>query len=249
MAAVTLATLRARVAARADVTIDAAARVTPTIVNQYINEAIEGYQLVLTDAGHPQREKRDQLSTTATRTVTNGWPANEFVELPADFLQLREVSIDDGAGYRSPLRPFTGTEIGALSADYPFTLDQVVDIPQAYRVSEGDDGAKILRLLPGADAVYTVTVVYAPTVTQLSGDSDSFDFFPGTVEYVVCEAALKVMADTGIPDQGSAQLIAQTSRAAEERLMRFAHKLNRAGPQKMVDTRRLRKVGRWLRWP
>lgn len=233
MAAIALSSLRSRVAARAAVVIGAGLRHEPSTVNGYINEALEEYHLVLTDAGHPQRETRTTLTTTTGTTLVDGWPANQFVELPADFLQLRGVSIDTGST-QIPLRPFTEREV---SVDVGWTLAPAGQ-PERFRVSRNDDGEYILRLLPPSNSAYTLVVVYTPTITQLSADGDTFNFFPGTAEFVVCDAALKVLEDDGVQEGNQYQAIMARRERAASRLALFARKSNRAGPSGMIDVRR-----------
>ena len=239
MTELSLSTMRAAIAERVQVTIAPNERFTPTIVNAAINEAIEAYHLCLVDAGAPQRERRTTLTTTSSDTASNGWPGNQFVALPTDFLQLRYAAVlIDAREYG--LTPYVESQ----AEDMGTWFSQSTGMPTQYRISEGTDGAKILRLLPAADDAYTIVVVYTPLIAQLDSDNDTFDFFPGTQDYVICDVAMKLLEGDDLMGQQYSAL-SQRKAEAYDRLKRHAAKQDRAGVKSMVDTRRrLRRRGR-----
>jgi len=234
MATTTLEELRDMVANRASVVVNESSRHTISAVDRYINDSLEEYHTLLTDAGMPQRATRTTLTTSSSETVANGYPTNERVVLPTDFGQLLEVFVTYN-GVRMPLRPFDGVEVSLDSG----WIDQPTGIPERYSLArEAAAGETVLRLLPPADATYTITVVYIPTFSPLTDDTSEFAFIDGTSEFVVCDAALKILERDGVQESLQFQSLAQRRDRTAERLRRHAQRMNRAGSQGMVDVRK-----------
>ena len=183
-----------------------AKRHKPDVLDGWINEALQQYELLLTEHGHPQRISRATVSTSGSTTENaNGWPANEFVELPADFFELHRLSIVDGTT-RVNLDQYAESETEDLFGLEWWATDGSLQTgrPLKYRLGRyrDDDGVThaIARLLPACDAVYTIEVIYQPVPPELAADDDAYDFFPGTSDYVVCSACLSVMEFDGIQE-------------------------------------------------
>lgn len=221
MATRTLEELRERALIRADVVASAAGKHDPDVVDQYVNEALEEYHLELTECGHPQKFRRTTLSTTASSAVTNGIPAHGYVTLPSDFMQLLGIWIVEDDGSHTPLDAFT-------EHDYMNAGD--TGKPLRFRLAEDDDGLKVVRILPNADAVYTIAVTYVPNPEQLEHDSASFTFFPGTAELVICDAALRLLEDDGVQEGSHYQAVQARREQARQRLYKHAMRQNRAAP-------------------
>lgn len=221
MATLTLAELRTRVAARAAVVVATDARHTPTVANQYINESLEEYYLELTKCGHPQRVTRGTATTSGGTALSNGWPTNHYVALPADFFALLGAWRVESDESLCALTPFAEREFqDAPPNGRPFK----------FRIGENTAGTRILRLLPSADAAYTIVFTYIPLPTALAADGNSQNFFPGAAEFVVCDAALKILDDDGAQEGAQYQAVLARRERAREKLYQFASRQNRAGP-------------------
>lgn len=221
MTTLTRTEIRTRVAARAAVTIGSSARHTETVVNQYINEALEEYHLALTECGHPQEVTRATATTSGSTALSNGWPTNSFVALPADFMTLLGAFRVEDDESTCTLVPFAEREAEDVASS---------GRPYKFRVAKNTAGTKILRLLPAADAAYTIIVTYNPTPTSLGSDGSSIAFFPGTAEFVVSDAALRILEDDGVQEGSQYQAVMARREQARERLYKFASRQNRAGP-------------------
>lgn len=207
MASLKLSELRERVTNRvAMISFGPAKRHKPEVLDAWINEALQQYELLLTESGHPQRIARTTLTTSAITTQdANGWPANEFVELPDDFFELHRLSFVDGDTRRT-LDQYAETETQDLfGADWWQSDGQLITgQPLKYRLGRyrDEDGVThaIARLLPATNAAYTLELVYQPVPPELAADDDAYDFFPGTSDFVVCAAAMSVHEYDGIQE-------------------------------------------------
>lgn len=233
MTAVALSAIRSRAALRANETVGTSTRNTTSAVNDMINESLQAYYLMLTDAGHPQRVTRTTATTSASTALSNGWPANEYVALPSDFLALLSIATVLDSGEELPMEPFSESEYSEFIGSIQTT--GYTGPPIKYRIAENTNGLKIARLWPRADAVYTIKIVYIPTPAALSADGDTFNFFMGGAEWVVCDVALKILANNNLPEQMPA--IERLQAKAQDTLLRHARRQNRAGTLTMRDTR------------
>jgi hypothetical protein len=220
MATRTLAQLRSRVAKRAAVTVATGARHTATDVDAYINDSIESYHLALTECGHPQRVKRATASTSASSADSNGFPAYSYVALPSDFLALLGVWRMNDDARACPLDAFAESDYGLVGE---------TGEPKRFRLAENSAGLKILRLLPNADAVYTIAFVYLPAPSVLAVDGDTIAVYPGGTEFIVCDSALKLLEDDGVQESAAFQAITARREAARQELYTFAKRQNQAG--------------------
>jgi hypothetical protein len=237
MPSLSLADIRLLAAKAADVVVADGTRHTPAIVNAWVNTALGTYHAVLTDAGgEPQRATRTTLTTSASETVANGYPTNERVVLPADFDELREVSVVFGTA-RRPIRPFGGIDSSLGSEEYWSTESLQPGLPERYAIARNAEGETVLRLLPPCDAVYTIEIHYIPTFTDLDDDADTFPFLDGTSDMVTCDVALRLLEADGVQEGGQYQAITRRRDMAEQRLRLKARRMNRAGPRAMIDVR------------
>lgn len=240
MATLTLQDIRALAAhAAGGLVISDGKRHTPTVVNALINAELEKYHLALTDRGHPQRITRTTVTTSATTTVTLGWPLNEYVTLPADFLALRSMHLIEGEE-RMLMSPFTEPDRDTWEGPSPAR-------PELFQLAETTTGTKIARIWPAADAAYTLEVTYIPTATTLDEDGDEFTFFPGTQDLVVCSVAMQMLEADGVQEQAQYQALAGRAARAGQILTEFAPRQNRAGPRVMKDVGSLRTRNRLMR--
>jgi hypothetical protein len=241
MAGVTLSDLRARVAQRAALVVSPNSRHTPTSVDREINESLERYYQILTDSGHPERTTRTTLTTSASETVTLGWPANEYVQLPADFKHLLSAHIR----YNDQLFPMR--EFAEVEREQDGYWIAEPNVPRQFRIANATSGRKILRLVPAAVGVYTIEVVYAAVPTALSSDSDTFDFLTGTADWVVCDVALTLLESEDETSSGTYDRIARRRNEVRGTLERQAGRSNRSGPKRMLATDRIHSNAGWWR--
>lgn len=230
MQTITLANLRAQIAERADVEIVASGRHTTAQALLLINESIRRYWLRMTDAGQVALKTTDVTTATGT-SQTNGWDANQRISLPTDVLSVRGMSILDNGAWR-PMLAFQELErdMYELSSDAP-------GLPTAFRLTLDNSGLQIARLLPRADAVYTIRVLYTPGPTALSGESDTFSFFDGTSDFVVADVAMRILTRDGAPEPNQMQALAAQRAEADAVLREFTRKMNRVSPERKVDVR------------
>lgn len=206
MTLLNLASLRERVYNRVGLIVGPGRRHQQDVLNDWINDALEQLDLLLTEAGHPQRLARAVVPTVGVSTpLVYGWPANNFIPLPADFLELRRASVVE-ATRTYALEPYVEMDTddyqGDLWALYALEVWQMPGRPRKYRVARITDPEgtvrPILQLLPKTDGVYQIELIYTPTPKRLLADEDTYDFFPGSVDYVVCQAAMSLSEFDGV---------------------------------------------------
>lgn len=231
----TLAQLRTKVARKADVELETNGRHDPEDVDGYINEALGRYFQLLTNPDPGQRIKRTVLTTTGNPADSNGWPGNEVVELPEDFDSLVKVSLLEGKERRIL------SEFSEWDQDWYSRPDGE---PEAFKLGYNSNSRSILRLHPQSDATYSLEVLYVFRPVALVEDSDSFEFLPGTEDYVVCDVALQILENDGVPEGSQFNALASRKAQAEHVLRRAAADRNRAGGTQMKDTWSRRRRGR-----
>lgn len=225
---ITLANMRTLVASLSGITIGSEERFTASIVNTMIRESFAQYWLALAEFGHPQRITRTTLTTSSVTTASNGWPTNQRVALPSDFLSLLSAQIEDTSGAHIRLTQFSGIDVS--NNEFPFDA-VAAGTPRQVRVAEGTDGAKVLRLKPPADGTYTITITYVQSPPAL-GDADDaveMDFFPGTMDMVSMDVCLKMHEMDAEFGQQSQAWTARRDRA-EAVLRRYAATQFKGGP-------------------
>lgn len=172
MATVTLATLRSTVQQRGS--YENTITFTPAYLNGEINAALaELYELVA-DSNEGYYDSEASAVTVANQ---------RHVDLPADFWRLRAVDrLESGTDEYVELR-----QVG-IGERNSFVVSGT---PVAYRVTTGGARGRI-QLYPKPDIVYSLRLVYTPTLTALASDGATFEFFNGWEEYVICSALLRI---------------------------------------------------------
>lgn len=144
--------------------------VTPTLLTEWINRALEDYHQIVVDAYEGHYDKIDESLVTVAGTQT--------VNLPSDFLRLRLLERKIGTDEYVELRRINLTE----SRRY-----QGRATPIGYSLFGGAIPGT-LRMWPVPDGVYTIRATYIPKASQLAADGDSFVFLPGGDTFVIYQA-------------------------------------------------------------
>ncbi len=204
---VSLSTLRTKVRKRADVEGETV-RHTNAEINGYINEAWN--ELYEELAG----TNEEYFSTTYSFTTT---PGTALYTLPAAFFYLRTASVNQN-GWRYEI---TRLDLNELDEQENFGVSYTGS-PIGYTIL-GDN----LELVPTPTAAFTVTIRYVPLPTDFSADGDTQNFRAGWEEFVIWEAAAKVIAVDG-RDHTVARTEADRQRA---RIIASAQKRNLHQPK------------------
>lgn len=207
----TLLQLRTRARQRADMELGPSQTgvddhfITNTELNAYINASIaELYDLILKADG-------DYYLTSTTFTTT----ATQEYDLPADFYKLKGVEQQESSDRYRLIRKFNFNERnrGGL----------------AYRIR----GSK-LRFNRVPDVGVTMRIWYAPKATELSADVDTFDGINQFDEYVVVDAAIKMLTKE---ESDTSMLYAQKN-ALMQRINEMADDRDSGEPDSISDYRR-----------
>jgi hypothetical protein len=208
-------------------------RHTPSLLVTVINDSLERYHALKNETGHPHNIARVVLSTTGSAVETLGWPLNSYVTLPADFFQLVGASIELTGGFTSrALNPFSEGMSELQWSAWPPTVGS----PEFYRIGRDTSGNAIMRLLPAADSVYSLTAIYIPGFTAL-GENDSYTFVHGTELAVVADVAMTMLESDGIQESTQYQAIQQRRDEARATLRRIAPTQGRAGVATPINDR------------
>lgn len=253
MATLTLEELRNRVNNRVStLAYGPAKRHKPSALDAWINDGIEQYEMLLTDYCNTDRLARTTLTTSTSSTESNGFPQNEFVTLPTDYLELHRISIVDGVD-RIPLDPYVEMEtdeiVGTNIWD-PYYPEGSPGRPRRYRLAKYRDSSgnyiSIVRLLPAADNTYTLEVIYQPKPPTLTDGSDRYETFPGTTDYIVCSAAMSVAEFEGVYEGKAYQALQARRDECAQILRSRAGKQDRGGVLAM-ESPRGRRRNMWRR--
>lgn len=235
----TLAALRAQVGFACDVTIGDA-RYTTAMVNTWVNTAVQNYQNLRSSYAGSD-DSRVTIVGSSSVALSNGFPTNELVPLPSNFLKLRAVWVISPTGRR---------ELEHLSESDRFDIAlQTVGEPWAYRVTTLDDSTQALRVWPAMSSAYTFEVVYTRVPTTLSADGDLWTYEAGCEDLVICEVATKLLERDGVPEPATYQALQQRRVVAAEQLKSILCGQD-PGVRTMRDTRGLSRAQArkdWLR--
>lgn len=237
----TLAQLRTNVGQRADVTISASGRHSQSVANWAINQAIRKLHQIQAESGVVGVQRDSSLVTTATTTESNGWPQNQVVTLPSDFLTPVGFSVNLGSDQWVEMLPFDELERETYREH---TYFEETGAPVFYRIVTGNDGTPLLRVLPAADGVYSIAAIYIGEPTELSADGDTYQFFDGGEEWVECDAAMAMLERDGVREPRQFQALQQRKAEAEARLR--AHQARLSGGMRRQDVCGMRSRNRFL---
>lgn len=125
----------------------------------------EFYQLVA-DVNEGYWDTKSNISTVAQQ---------DYVALPASTWRVRGIDFLDGSEFR---------ELSQIGFNERNRYSSTSDEPRAYRLT-----ARGADLFPTPNAVYTLRVIYTPSVPVLG---DARDFYNGWEEYVIFGALVRL---------------------------------------------------------
>ena len=170
---ITLSELRSQARDRAD--MQNSNFVSDSELTNFINSSIAELYDLLIAGGESDYYLLSSTFSTATGT--------ENYALPADFYKLRGVDAQDGTDWIS-VRPFNFNERNSKEA-FGYSLS---GIDFRYRLA----GSNIM-LTPAPSGSRTVRLWYTPTATKLVADNDSLNDLNQFSEYVIVDAAIKML--------------------------------------------------------
>lgn len=176
---VTLSTLRTRAKQRAD--MENSSFVSDTEWLSYINDAYGRLYDLLVKAYDEDyyMSSTDFTTTTASNYTFSGMSLT-------DFYKLRGVSLIPSAGEEIPLKRYTFSDRGRTNNNY--SSNRLGRTALRYRL-RGDS----IDLKPDPESGQTVRLWYIPSITLLSGDSDTVDGVNGWEEFIVISAAIDAL--------------------------------------------------------
>lgn len=174
--AITLAELRAQSRQRAD--MENSNFVKDSELNSYINNSIAELHDILSEAyGSEYFVKSTDLNIVANQAD---------IALPADFYELKGVDIKIDSDEFITVRPFNFNERNNFTNFGTWSFYKNSNV--RYRLVGNN-----LKLTPTPDATGIIRLWYVPVATKLVLDSDSLNDFNAYSEYVIVDAAIKMM--------------------------------------------------------
>lgn len=175
----TLAQLRAAVQRRGS--YENSADITPTLLNDFINEAVaECYDLLV--------EKWADYYTVSTTLATV--IGVEAISLPADFYKLRKLEVL----YNAASSPQQWCRLWPHELEVSHEYLTLYGKAYRYRLQAGN-----IILVPLPVAVESLRMYYIPAVALLAADGDTFDGINGYEELVVQLALLRCKRREELP--------------------------------------------------
>lgn len=173
---ITLAELRLQARQRAD--MEASQFVADSELTSYINNSIAELHDILAEA---YGSEYFVISTTGTTVADQA-----AYDLPADFYELKGVDLRVGTQDWSNVRPFNFNERNRFADFNVWDFSGITNV--RYRLL----GNQIMFTpLPDRDVEYQLW--YVPVATKLVADDDTLDDFNAYSEYVIVDAAIKMM--------------------------------------------------------
>lgn len=201
---VTLAELKERARNRADMTNSNF--ISDEELVYYINSSIaELHDILIQAYGNDYYIETSEFTTVANQ---------DDYDLPADFYKMRGVDAQINGDNFSTLRQFNFNERNRYDA---FGVWDINGIPAIRYRLIGDK----IRFTPQPDKTVNVKLWYIPVATKLVNDTDTLNDINQFAEYVVVDAAIKMMAkeesDVSVLAAQKAGLIKRITEAAENR--------------------------------
>lgn len=172
----TLLQLRTQSRERADMTNSTF--ISDSELNSYINSSIsELHDIMIQSYGS------DYFIDTYEFSTVSG--TAEYA-LPSDFYKLRGVDIKLNGQDWFAIKPFNFNERNRFEGFGAWSLLGIANV--RYRLIGNN-----IRFTPEPTGVVDVKLWYIPLPTELSSDSDTFDQYNGYQEYIIVDAAIKML--------------------------------------------------------
>lgn len=202
--AITLAELRTRARQRAD--MEESEFVSDSELNGYINNSIAELHDILIQAYNTDY----YIESYQFTTINN----QDAYDLPADFYKLRGVDAQLNGNSQYTLKPFNFNERNRFNNFGVWNLLGISNI--RYRLV-GDQ----LKFSPVPDRATQITMWYIPVATELVADTDELQDLNGYHEYVIIDAAIKMLqkeeSDIAVLALQKAAIIERLNSAAQNR--------------------------------
>jgi hypothetical protein len=198
---ITLATLKTRTRQRSD--MENSSFVSDSELVSYINSSYAQLYDILVS------RFEDYYTTSSTSTVASG--ANT-IAVPADFYKLRGLDYELSTDNFTTITKynFQNRNKGRRGGYLTYSDSQ----PRQYRIIGNN-----LEILPKDNAQGTYKLWYVPRLTRLSDDTDTLDAVNGWEEYIVIDAAIKMLAK----EESDISALLIEKRAMEERIEAMAN--------------------------
>lgn len=227
----TLAILREEVGYAADCTVGDA-RYPTTLVDRWINDAIQAYALLKRQLGFDDTKRATLTGSASTSAGPDGFPLNEVVSLPADFGSLLSVFVFDG-GRRWQLTALAEVDRNLVGFGFPNSGP-----PEQYTIVDATPTAAAkLRVWPPSSSVYTYELNYSPEPVLLVNVGDSWEYAPGTQDLVICDVAKKILGRDRTDEPEMLQVVSDRYDRAYQALYLASN--NGRGVRTMRDTQAL----------
>jgi len=216
----TLAQLRTAVRQRADMLYSQF--VTDSELNSYINQsAFELYDILIQKFGDDYYIKQPAYTFQTDGT-------NFLYALPSDFYKLVGVDL---AINQSPASWTTiwNFNFGARNVNPVPNVQGLYGFSNIRVRVSGNN----LWVSPVPSANQTFQIWYAPRMTTLSADSDTFDGISGWTEYIICDAAIKCKDK----QESDTQVLLLEKQGLIQRIESAAENRNASAPATVMDKR------------
>lgn len=211
---VTLAQFRDRARQRSD--METSDFVEDSELTGYVNASLaELYDLLVSAYGE------DYFLADAF-TITTASATSDYA-LPPDFYKMRGLDCKINNSDWFSLRPFNFNERNG-NQDTQWGMIGGPNI--RYRIMGSN-----LKLSPLPDGAYTLQLWYVPTAPVLASDSDSFDDVNGFGEYVIVDAAIKMLQK----EESDVSVLMAQKQALKRRLEEMANNRDAGQPMSVSD--------------
>ena len=148
-------------------------------LTQYINNSCaELYDLLVGAYGNSYYAKTYPFAVNSTDTV---------YDLPSDFYKLEGIDLYINPSRFITLKPFMFNERGRYQDGSNWAAIVAIQGPR-YHLQ-----ANQIRFNPSPPGAYNLNMYYVPACPELVSDSDTFDGINGWEEFVIIDAAIKML--------------------------------------------------------
>lgn len=210
---ITLLELRNRARQRSD--METSDFVSDAELNGYINSSIAELHDLLVAAYGSDYFLSDHSFTTSLSTTDYA--------LPADFYKMKGVDIRINNNNWFSVRPFNFNE---RNRNQDLTWGLLLGPSIRYRIMGGN-----IKFNPAPDAAYNARIWYVPKSTVLVADGDTFDDLNQYAEYVIVDAAIKMLQK----EESDVSVLMTQKQALKRRLEEMADNRDAGQPETISD--------------